>query len=93
MVLGQTLAEFLLARLTGTGGFPTRTFDGRGFTGDFTYEEVLNASYISSAPPSAGASEPSRIIVTASAPLEVPGSDLLAWLWNAAVAECSLIIT
>ena len=44
MVLGHTLAEFFIARFSGLGRVKKRTFDGRGFKGDFSYKRVLAAS-------------------------------------------------
>jgi hypothetical protein len=41
MVLGQALSDYYLRRFGGTGSIPSRTFDGKKFKGDFSYESVL----------------------------------------------------
>jgi len=87
MVLGQTLAEFFIARFR-TANVRPRTFDGRGFEGDFSYERVLKMDYFKS---KELAKRPEPIIKEGTA-VSMEESSLLRRLWDEAIAECTLMI-
>jgi membrane-associated phospholipid phosphatase len=88
MVLGQTLAEFYLARC-GAGKVWSRTFDGRGFEGDFCYENVRNLRYVKR---KGSEHEGQPIITQSDDSLEIEPSKLLKYLWSEAIEECTLMI-
>jgi membrane-associated phospholipid phosphatase len=94
MVLGWVLAEFFIARCSGTAQVTMRKFDGRGFDDDFRYEDVLTMSYRRSSEAN-NAVEPGGsdlIIQAANRACAVPCSPLLQHLWTQALAECRLIV-
>ncbi len=83
MVLARTLSEYYIARFSGVGDVYTRTFDGRGFARDFSYEDIWEVSD----QPCAAANPQSLKICRSAIAVQVPKSDLLSHLWSKAVAE------
>ena len=93
MVLAQSLSEFYVARCV-KGRPAIRTFDGRGFRGDFSYSDVLANNYKRAAPapgtPAIAGSD--DIIHVEQRSVDILASPLLEHVWKQAVAECARVI-
>jgi hypothetical protein len=92
MVLGRCLAEFFVARFSGSGAPKSRTFDGRGFYGDFCFEKVLDMAYIKKNGRDVRSKPDDNCNIGEGASLNIPQSEQLYYLWEQALAECRLII-
>ena len=75
MILGWCLSEYWLARCCEQSRLTPRTFDGREFTGDFTYTNILD-SHGGQGPDNDGGQGPAQ-------------SAVLNYLWQKALAEWS----
>src|SRR5260370_17603258 len=92
LVLGQTLAEFFNARFCGCGDPESRTFDGRGFEGDFCYEKILSMSHKPKNKKGKATADDSDGNIANSPARTVGTSRLLQYLWEQAIAEWQLMI-
>ncbi|MGJ4964026.1 phosphatase PAP2 family protein [Bradyrhizobium sp. HKCCYLRH3061] len=90
MKLGLALAEFYIARFCGGRFLKTHAFDGRGFDGDFCYEDWI--SEFVDDPQERKAKSDSGRKISGNTRAEVPKSCDLNHLWDQAVAECQLMI-
>jgi hypothetical protein len=88
MVLAHALSEFFVARFAGKGTPKPRTFDGRGFEGDFLFSKVLNKEYKRKKPINGS----DLIIQDDQRKLDIDASPLLGHAWEQAVAECRRMI-
>ena len=89
MVLALSLSEFFLARFAGSKDVRSRSFDGRQFDEDFTYEAVLARRY-ERRPHSGEKPIDGEVITECPTSNAIPRSDLLNHLWNEALAEWRL---
>jgi PAP2 superfamily len=81
LILARTLAEFYIARFSGVSSVHSRTFDGTGFKGDFSYDAIWARSDKKSTP-----KHPEKIC-RSDKEIAVHKSDLLYHLWCDAAAE------
>jgi len=87
MVLAQALSDFYVARFSGLGTPTSRTFDGRGFEGDFLFGSVLGKKYRRKTPINGN----DLIVQAEEQPLkEIDHSLLLGYAWKQAVSEVRL---